>query len=180
MKSIRHQAAGESPPRDSAVIRTPTAEEELRRSYPAEPKAVTRVREDFGALAGRHGATHQQVDDIRLMVSEAVTNAVRHAYGDGPGTVEAAAAVSGGRITILVSDDGIGPRAQTSDPGAGWGWPLMAALSERFTIRSRSSGGTEVEMLVRIGPERPPASQPRRGSDSSASTPAAPPFSATS
>ena len=140
-------------------MRAPVAGEELRRSYPAEATAVTRVREDFGALAERHGAPGEQVDDIRLLVSEAVTNAVRHAYGDGAGTVEATAAVTGGGITILVSDDGTGTRAQSSDPGAGWGWPLMAALSEQLTIRRRSGGGTEVEMRVRIG------------SDSSAMTP---------
>jgi serine/threonine-protein kinase RsbW len=153
MDSIRHQAAGGSPNDPAGAMRA-AAGEELSRSCPADPKAPTLIRDDFSALAERHGATHEQVDDIRLLVSEAVTNAVRHAYPGGPGTVDAMAVVSAGRMTILVSDDGSGPRAQSHDPGAGWGWTLMAALSERFTIRRRGSGGTEVEMLVPIGPAR--------------------------
>jgi hypothetical protein len=76
----------------------------------------------------------------------------------------------------------IRPPAAARSPcedGIGLGWPLMAALTERFTIRRRSNGGTEVELHVRIGPDRGPAPQGRRGSDCSASTPAAPPFSTT-
>jgi anti-sigma regulatory factor (Ser/Thr protein kinase) len=93
--------------------------------------------------------------------------------------VDVMATISDGRITILVCDDGIGPRAQSRDPGAGWGWPLMAALSEQFTIRRRSNGGTEVEVLLHIGPDRGSEPQVLRGSDSSASRPAAPRFSTT-
>jgi hypothetical protein len=55
----------------------------------------------------------------------------------------------------------------------------MAALSDRFTIRRRSNGGTEVEMHVQIGPDRGPGPHGRRGSDSSASMPPTPRFSAT-
>lgn len=183
MNSARHQAAGRSA-RKPAIVETPGADEEFRRSYPAAPETLRRVRNEFGALGMRHGASEEQVDDIRMVVSEAVTNAVRHAYPGGPGgkpgSVHAMAAVSDGRLTILVSDDGVGPRTQSADPGAGWGWPLLAALTERFTIRRRSNGGTEVELRMRIGPERRRASQGRRGSDSSASMPPAPPFSTTS
>jgi anti-sigma regulatory factor (Ser/Thr protein kinase) len=178
MNFLRHQAAGtahHNRPADAA----PAAEEELRRSYAADAQVVTLARQEFGALAERHGATDTQINDIRLLVSEAVTNAVRHAYPDGSGRVHAAAAVSAGRVTILVSDDGVGPRTEAHSPGAGWGWPLMAAISDRFTTRRRSNGGTEVEMQVRIGPDREPESHGRRGSDSSASTPATPRFSTT-
>jgi len=178
MSSTRHQLDGGSRC-DPAVTVAPAAEEELHRSYTADPEAAALAREDFAALAERHGATDEQVNDIRLLVSEAVTNAARHAYPGSTGTVTAMAAVSAGRLTILVSDDGVGPRGQSGDPGAGWGWPLMAALSERFTIRRRSNGGTEVEMHVRIGPDHGPESQVRRGSDSSASSPPAPRFSTT-
>jgi anti-sigma regulatory factor (Ser/Thr protein kinase) len=178
MSSTRQQTA-HRPRRHPAVTGAPAAEEELDRSYPADPEAAALAREDFGTLAQRHGATDEQVDDIRLLVSEAVTNAARHAYPGSAGPVSAMAAVSAGRITILVSDDGVGPRAPSGDPGAGWGWPLMAALSERFTIRRRSNGGTEVEMRVRIGPDHGPESQVRRGSDSSAPAPPAPRFSTT-
>jgi serine/threonine-protein kinase RsbW len=157
----------------------PAADEELRRSYRAEPRAAVIAREDIAALALRYGATGVQVADVRLVVSEAVTNAVRHAYPGVQGAVHAMAAVSAGRLTILVSDDGVGPRKESRSPGGGWGWPLIAALSEHFTIRRRSNGGTEVEMDLRIGPDPGSLPHERRGSDSSASAPPGPRFSTT-
>ncbi len=114
------------------------------------PEVVALAREEFGALAERHGATGERVDTIRLLVSEAVTNAVRHAYPEGPGTVVAIATVGAARMTIVVSDDGVGPLTQSVDPRAGWGWSLIAARTERFTIRHRSNGGTEVEVRVAL------------------------------
>jgi anti-sigma regulatory factor (Ser/Thr protein kinase) len=178
MNLIRHQAAGSAQNTRPAGA-TPAAEEEIHRAYAADVEVVTLAREEFAALAERHGATGTQIDDIRLLISEAVTNAVRHAYPGGSGRIHTAAAVSAGRVTILVADDGVGPRAEAHSQGAGWGWPLMAAISERFTIRRRSNGGTEVEMQLHIGPDREPESHGRRGSDSSASTPAIPRFSTT-
>ncbi len=162
------------------MMRAPRgADEELRRSYPAQPWAVAVARDEFAALAERHGATNEQLDDIRLLVSEAVTNAMRHAYPGTPGPVYVMATATGAHITFLISDDGIGPRTRSHNPGAGWGWPLMAALCRRFTVRRRSNGGTEVEMQVRVGPEGGPATHGRRGSDSSACLPAPPLFSTT-
>jgi anti-sigma regulatory factor (Ser/Thr protein kinase) len=157
----------------------PAADAWLRRSFRAEPTAAAIAREDIAALALRYGATAAQADDVRLVASEAITNAVRHAYPRERGAVHAMAAVSAGRLTILVSDDGVGPRNESQSPGGGWGWPLISALSEQFTIRRRSNGGTEVEVDLRIGPD--PGSPPheRRGSDSSASAPPTPRFSTT-
>ncbi len=114
------------------------------------PEVVALAREEFGALAERHGATGERVDTIRLLVSEAVTNAVRHAYPEGPGTVVAIATVGAARMTIVVSDDGVGPLTPSWVPGAGWGWSLIAALTDRFTIRHRSNAGTEVEIRVAL------------------------------
>ncbi len=182
MNSIR-QRPGRTRPRQDVDVDVapapPSADEELRRSYPAEPRAAALAREEVVALAERHGATEEQLDAVRLLVSEAVTNAVRHAYPDGAGTISAMATATAARVTLLVSDDGIGPRTPSRDPGAGWGWPLIAALSERFTIRRRSTGGTEVEMHVRIGRGGDRPAHMRRGSDSSASVPPAPRFSTT-
>ena len=172
MNSIRHQPAAR-PSRHTA--RRPAAQEELRRSYPADPEAVALARDEFAALADRHGATDEQVNEIRLLISEAVTNAVRHAYpgrARRAGSVHAVAAVCPGGVTMLVCDDGVGPRIRSGHPGGGWGWPLMAALSDRFTIRRRSNGGTEVEMHVRIGRDRGGSPHGWRESDSSASMPA--------
>ena len=154
MNAIRPPSAVTSPP-DDGVAATRTTHAELHRSYVAEPDTVGLVRADVAALAEGHGATAEQVADIRLLVSEAVTNAVRHAHSDGRGTVQATAVAGARHLTILVSDDGVGPHALSGDRGPGWGWPLIAALTDSFTIRRRANGGTEVEMHVSIGPGPP-------------------------
>ena len=154
MNSIRPQTAGRSSA-DDDVEAARTAGARLRRSYVADPGTLALVRADVAALAESHGATPEQVADIRLLVSEAVTNAVRHAYPDGRGTVQATAVAGARHLTILVSDDGVGPHALSRDRGPGWGWPLIAALTDSFTIRRRANGGTEVEMHVSIGPGPP-------------------------
>jgi anti-sigma regulatory factor (Ser/Thr protein kinase) len=164
---------------NSVGFRVSGAHEELRRTYLATPEAAGQARDEFAALAARHGATDQQIDEVRLLVSEAVTNAVRHAYPDGPGTVMAAATVTEGDVTILVSDDGVGPRSESADPGGGWGWPLIAAVCDSFVIRRRSTSGTEIEMRLRIGPDHGPSGHASRGSNSSASMPPMPRFSTT-
>ena len=154
MNSIRPQTAGRSSG-DDDVEAARTAGAELRRSYVADPGTVARVRADVAALAERHGAGPERVADLRLIVSEAITNVVRHAYPDGPGALQVTAAVSARHLTILVSDDGVGPHALSRGRGPGWGWPLIAALTDSFTIRRRANGGTEVEMHVSIGPGPP-------------------------
>jgi len=151
MSGTQRRAERTGPPRCTAATRT--SAETLDRSYPAEPDTVPLVRHEIAALAQRHDATRPQVDDIRLAVSEAVANAVTHGYRLAGGTIHAVAAIAARRLTLLIADDGVGPTEPAQRPGAGWGWPVIAAVTERFTIRRRRSGGTEVEMQFRIGPD---------------------------
>jgi anti-sigma regulatory factor (Ser/Thr protein kinase) len=150
MNAIRQRTARGRPPATDPT--GPATEDELWRSYAARPETVPRVRDEFAAFADRHGATEEQVDEVRLLVSEAATNVIRHAYRDKAGRVYAMAAVAAGRVSIRVADDGVGPHARSPNPGAGWGWALIAAVSEQFTVRRRRNGGTEVEMHLHLGP----------------------------
>jgi anti-sigma regulatory factor (Ser/Thr protein kinase) len=151
MSGTQRRAARTGPPRSTGATRTSV--ETLDRSYPAEPGSVPLARHEIADLARRHDATGRQVDDIRLAVSEAVANAITHGYRLAGGTVHAVAAIAARRMTLLIADDGVGPTAPAERPGSGWGWPVIAAVTERFTIRRRRSGGTEVEMQFRIGPD---------------------------
>ena len=178
MSSTRHRLPARRR-RKGGSPTPPSADEEVGRSYLAEAGAPALARDAFGALAQRHGASDEQVEEVRLLVSEAVTNAVRHGYPEAVGAIYVMAVASASHLTLLVSDDGIGPRTPSRDPGAGWGWPLIAALCEWFTIRRRSNGGTEVEMHIRIGPDGDEVAHEQRGSDASASLPPTPRFSTT-
>lgn len=99
-------------------------------------------------LAIRSGIAGELLDEIRLVVTEAVTNAVRHAYPEPTGTdaFHVTAAVVGNELWVLVADDGCGYQTPSRDPGLGLGLTLIAQFSEEYVITERATGGTEVRM----------------------------------
>jgi serine/threonine-protein kinase RsbW len=124
-----------------------------RRTYPAVAASVRLAREDVVALARHGGAVGEQLESIRLAISEAATNVVRHAYRDGPGTIQLTALLADGVLSVLIADDGCGVRTPTDSPGLGWGMALIAQAGERFTVAERPGGGTEALVEFRIAPE---------------------------
>jgi serine/threonine-protein kinase RsbW len=98
-------------------------------------------------------AEGEPLDDIRLAVTEAATNVVKHAYPElTTGVFYVTAAIAGEELWVLVSDDGCGYRASSQIPGLGWGLTLIAKLSEEYVITERGTGGTEVRMRFPISP----------------------------
>jgi anti-sigma regulatory factor (Ser/Thr protein kinase) len=150
--------------------------ESVRESYAAVPATLGRARRAVTALARAAGATPDQVDEIRLATSEALTNAIVHAYRDGPGDIHFTASVAGDELWILVADDGGGLQQGGGKGGLGLGLALIAQACDELTIVKRSTGGTELRMRFRLGALDD--DQPR-GSVSSASSPASSVFSTT-
>ena len=75
-------------------------------------------------------------DAIGVVVSEAVTNAVLHAYRDRerPGDVHVSARLERDGVEISIADDGLGLRPRPDSPGVGLGMPLIADLADRVEI----------------------------------------------
>jgi anti-sigma regulatory factor (Ser/Thr protein kinase) len=98
------------------------------------------------------GAAQAEQEAIRTVVSEAVTNVVRHAYDDDDPSrpLHVYAGAVGSDLTILIADNGRGPRVPSPDPGLGLGWRLIAQLTDRWTIIQRGAGGTMVYMRFRL------------------------------
>ena len=121
--------------------------EALNESYPAIPETVPLARRALGAVAAAAGAAGERLEEIRLAVSEALTNAVVHAYRNGEaGRLHVTAAVASGELWVLVGDDGRGLHAWNDSRGLGIGLSLISGLSDDFSIVTRASGGTEVQM----------------------------------
>jgi anti-sigma regulatory factor (Ser/Thr protein kinase) len=119
-------------------------------TYEASPCSVAEGRATLADFAARVGATPSQVDAVRLAASEAITNAVLHAYRGGPGLIYVNAAVASGELWILVSDDGCGLKPRANGPGLGFGLGLISEVSDDFAIVSRSTGGTEVRVRFNL------------------------------
>jgi anti-sigma regulatory factor (Ser/Thr protein kinase) len=121
--------------------------EGLSESYPALPESVPIARRALAAVAAAAGAAGDRLEEIRLAVSEALTNAVVHAYRNGDaGRLHVTAAVTSGELWILIGDDGRGMHARNDSTGLGIGLSLISGLSDDFAILTRASGGTEVQM----------------------------------
>lgn len=121
------------------------------------------------------GARGERLDAIRLAASEAITNAVLHAYRQGaPGSIQINASHVEGEVWLLIADSGSGLRPRAGSPGLGLGLALIAQLVDDFQIHSRSSGGTELQLRFNM-PQRPQPEGPRvqlRGSCRTAVSPA--------
>jgi serine/threonine-protein kinase RsbW len=118
----------------------------LSNTYPAVADSVPRAREALSSFARSAGATDDQLDSIRLAVSEAATNVVVHAYDDDSGRIQLDAGLSSGDLWVLIADDGLGMRPQVQSPGLGFGLSLISQVCDEFEIAKRSSGGLEVRM----------------------------------
>ena len=97
----------------------------------------------MGRFALDHGVDH---DGIAIAVSEAVTNAVVHAYPDQvDGQVRLHATLERAGLLIVVADDGQGMAAPSDRGGMGVGLSLIARLCSSLEIES-DGGGTQLTM----------------------------------
>ncbi|HUB73538.1 MAG TPA: ATP-binding protein [Solirubrobacteraceae bacterium] len=139
--------------------------------YGARPCAIAQARAEVAALAAQHGAGEDELERVRLAVSEAVTNALMHAYGgDQSRAVQVTAAVIDGELTVVVADDGCGLGAAKPSPGLGLGLGVISLGCDALTVLARAGGGTQLEMrfALRDGSRGAQA----RGSLACASSPA--------
>ena len=113
----------------------------------SSPAAPARAR---GALDGFEGRiSPERMRDVRLLVSELVTNAVRHAGGEA---VRLVVALTGTLLRIEVHDPGRGfeLKPPPDDPlrASGWGLVLVEELADRWgstTTRGRGCGSRWTE-----------------------------------
>ena len=119
---------------------------------PAVPSTVTTMRADVAAFAAAAGIADPLLWGVKLAVSEAVTNAVIHAYADADqaGEVRLVASVDGDRVHVTVSDDGCGMVPRLDSPGLGVGLPFIAHSTDTLDIAHNDAGGTELRMSFRI------------------------------
>ena len=120
------------------------------RSYEAEPGSVALARAELADFAAHAGAPEPLLDGVRLAVSEAVTNAVRHAYPVDSGEIRVHASVGGEALDVVVADDGCGVHSGDDGGGLGLGLAVIYEVSDEMTLAPRADGGTEVRMRFRL------------------------------
>ena len=109
------------------------------------------MRGAVAEFAADIGIADPLLSSIKLAVSEAVTNAVMHAYigADSAGEVRLRARVKGGDLYVTVADDGVGMVPRLDSPGLGVGLPFIAHLADTLDIEHSANGGTKLRMTFR-------------------------------
>jgi anti-sigma regulatory factor (Ser/Thr protein kinase) len=116
-------------------------------TFTAEPDAAGGARRAVRDFAAGLGLSQDTLAEVVLCVSEAVTNAVQHAYRDAPqpGPVHLHARVDGGELSVWIRDEGAGMMPRADSPGAGLGLPTISSLAADVNIHA-DGRGTEVRM----------------------------------
>ena len=123
----------------------------------AVPASVPALRGEVAAFARAAGVQEPLLSCVKLAISEAVTNAVQHAYvGIQPGPVRVAAWVEKGSLLIEVSDDGAGMMPRLDSPGLGVGLPFIADTADALDISSSPRGGAQLLMTFELHPAAQP------------------------
>lgn len=136
------------------------SERRVQLAFPARAEYLILGRLALAGVARAVPIDDETLADLKLVVTEACGNVVRHAYaGDGDGRVRLTIVAADGLVTISVADDGVGLPARPADgdrhaddlPENGMGLAIIAAIADELEIApSGADGGTTLTVRKRI------------------------------
>jgi serine/threonine-protein kinase RsbW len=117
-------------------------------TIPARAEYITLGRLALTGLSRLRPLSDETLGDLKLALTEACSNSVRHAYRDGrDGTVEINYELHLDRLVVEVRDDGLGfdPRRIGADPETdlmegGLGIAIIKALADEFELGEGEGG----------------------------------------
>ena len=129
--------------------------------FPSRSANEAFARSAVACFAAQLDPTMEEMGDIRTAVSEAVTNAIVHAYPEGLGTVTVRCRIlKGNTLDIVVKDRGIGiadveqarkPMFTTGGMDrSGMGFTIMESFMNDLEISSKAGKGTTVHMRRKL------------------------------
>jgi serine/threonine-protein kinase RsbW len=133
----------------------------IRLTIPAKPEYITLGRLALTGIARLRAEPlpAEVLGDLKLALTEACTNSVRHAYADGNGHVEILYELHADKLVVEVADEGEGFEPP-SDPSqaldadelseGGLGIAIIEALADEFEIRERSEGGSSLRFVKHL------------------------------
>ncbi|BAS27553.1 anti-sigma F factor [Limnochorda pilosa] len=142
---------------------TPGVKNSVHMEFPSLPENVGFARASVAFFASQLDFTLDELDEIKVAVSEAVSNAVVHGYPQGPGPVVVdVSATEAGELVVQVADRGTGiedveqacQTSFTTRPGErlGLGLTFIKEYADRLEVTSRPGEGTVVTFRKRPQP----------------------------
>jgi len=140
---------------------SPVDRDTLEITIPCEPRFLSVVRLTVAGAAARAGLGVQEVDDVKVAISEACTNVIEHAYppeSDACPSIHVRMTVKEGELRLEVEDEGVGfdpkrlPKVQLEErvqEEGGLGIYLMRHLMNEVKLESAPGSGTKITMVKR-------------------------------
>ena len=128
----------------------------IRLTIPAKAEYITLGRLALTGLSRLRPLGDETLADLKLALTEACSNSVRHAYGGGEGAVEILYELHDDRLAIEVVDDGTGfdeTRASAADElvEGGLGIAIIRAIADEFELGPRNGGrGSRLRFVKRL------------------------------
>jgi serine/threonine-protein kinase RsbW len=136
----------------------------LRLSFPARTEYLLLPRLALTGVARSCAMSEETLADLRLAVTEACGNAVRHAYDDGHGSVRVEIEFDARTVRVSVEDDGGGLDVKNALPGryddlvanadeGGMGLSIIRAIADEVEIGTATGAdrGTRVVFTKALG-----------------------------
>jgi serine/threonine-protein kinase RsbW len=131
----------------------------IRLTIPAKAEYITLGRLALTGLSRLRPLGEETLADVKLALTEACSNSVRHAYGDGRGAVEILYELHDDRLVIEVVDDGAGfGEGHAQEPGdelveGGLGIAIIRAIADEFELGPRNGGRGSRLRFVKLLPQ---------------------------
>ncbi len=129
----------------------------VRLTIPARPEYITLGRLALTAIAGLRPLSDETLHDLKLALTEACTNSVKHAYDDeGRGSVDIVYELHADRLAVEVGDAGAGfdPGTRATDADefeeGGLGIAIIRAVTDEVEIAEREGGGSRLRFVKRL------------------------------
>jgi len=119
----------------------------VRLTIPARPEYITLCRLALTGIARVRALSDELLADLKLALTEAASNSVRHAYAErGGGVVEISYELRADRLVIEVTDEGEGwdPQEAEGSPEelseGGLGIAIIRAIADEVEIGAQPGG----------------------------------------
>jgi serine/threonine-protein kinase RsbW len=137
-----------------------TDDRSVRLTIPARAEYITLVRLALTAIARVRPLPEETLSDLKLALTEACTNSVRHAYQEGrTGVVEVIYQLEPDRLVVEIVDDGEGFKPEDVEltgngdlSEGGLGIAIIRAVVDEVEIGARETGGSRLR-FVKFLPE---------------------------
>lgn len=134
---------------------------QLTIEFSSLPENLSFARVAVASFASQLDFTLDDIEEIKVIVSEAVSNAIIHGYNNSPReVVKIYVQIYNNTLTLIVEDNGKGiediakalePTYSTDPERMGLGFVFMQSFSESMNVESKPGKGTRVTLVKKKG-----------------------------